>query len=309
MKVSIIIPTHSDFEYLERVVWNLIQTEWVGRDYEIIIVNDGSIWPDGTPMDLQEAFYQLDECRVIDNHKNYGVGHSFDRGVSEAQGDIVILTACDVFPKGGSWLVDVINAVKTHPQEIGCAVTLGLSPDNLNMDDADQRYYGADLIYKYNGFKEEWKSKLLNTDGNYTSILEGKWRTTKDSDEPYEIPCLLGAFYFTTKEFYSKIGGFDTEKGNEWRGHKRWSNLEPMLSLKARVYGGTTRLYPNIEVGHIFNRKVEGARSKDYQFWNRLWIAETMFTEDARKSLYDHLKFEHNLSVAQHWIKIHKKTV
>jgi glycosyltransferase involved in cell wall biosynthesis len=309
MKVSVIIPCHNDLDYLKNVVLTLILTQWGVNEVEILIVNDGSINPDGSLLLLKGYECWNPVLKMIDNPKNYGVGYSFDRGVQEATGDIIILTACDVFPRGRSWFSDVVRACTEHPNEIGCAATIKLSPDNLEMNDASERLYGADLIYKYNGFKEEWKSDILRTDGNYTSILEAKWRTTKDSNEPYEIPCLLGAFYFTTKEFYQKIRGFDTEKGNEWCGHKKYACLEPMLSLKARVYGGTTLIYPNIEVGHVFNRPIEGARSKDYQFWNRLWCAETMFTEEARQSLYSHLKFEHNLSIAQKWIKIHKQTI
>lgn len=310
MRVSIIIPTHNDFEYLDRVINALIRGSLYDFDGEIILVNDGSIDKDGTALLIQQRYeFGFPLVKVIENKKNYGVGYAFDRGVQEASGDILVLTACDVFPRGRSWLTDVVSAVETHPNSIGCATTIKLTPDNLDMTDASERYYGANLIHKYNGFKEEWRSKILRTNGHYMSILEGQWRHTKDSNEPYEVPCLLGALYFLTKDFYNKIYGFDTEKGNEWRGHKKYACLEPMLSLKARVYGGTTMLHPNIEVGHVFNRKIEGARSKDYQYWNKLWCAETMFSEEARQSLYSHLKFEHNLSVAQQWVKIHKKTI
>ena len=165
------------------------------------------------------------------------------------------------------------------------------------------------MVWKYEGYNEKYVSKILRTDGHYTQIIKGQWRKTMDGEEPYEVPCLMGAFYACTKEFYQRIHGFDTVKGELWQGHKKWGHLEPMLSLKARVYGGNTMIVPSVEVGHIFNRPTDGVRSKDFQIWNSLWIAETMLTERCRAELYSFLKAEHNLSVAQKWIEQNKSNV
>jgi len=310
MKVSIIIPTHNDFEYLPRVIWGLFDVIWENATCEFILVNDGSVNPNGSLMDIRQTSYTVEVlCKVIDNPGNFGVGYSFDRGVSEAQGDIVILTACDIFPKGDNWLKDVIDAVQSHPNEIGCCTTLGLSPDNLDMKHPNKLYYGAELLWTYEGYKEEWKSKLLRSDGHYNSILNGQWNDTFKSWEPYKISCLMGGFYFCTKEFYVRMHGFDTYKGDRFRGHMKWGHLEPMLSLKAEMYGEGIRLYPEIEVGHIFNRKVDGARSGEYQYWNKLWMAYTMLEESFRDELRDYLTPNLYYNIAQHWIRQHKHVI
>lgn len=308
MKVSVIIPVHNDLDYLDQTIYSLLWEE-DGVDLEIIVINDGSIRQDGSPLEMKNWWGYPEIISVFNNDKCYGIGYAFDRGVELAQGEIIILSGADVLPKGRKCLKSLIETLKMNPDSILCCTTLGLSPDNLDLDSPNDRYYGADLVWKYAGYNEKYVSKILRTDGHYTQIIKGQWRKTKDGEEPYEVPCLLGAFYACSKEFYTRIGGFDTVKGELWQGHKKWGHLEPMLSLKARVYGGNTMIVPSVEVGHIFNRAVDGVRSKDYQIWNSLWIAETMLTERCRVELYSFLKAEHNLSVAQKWIQQNKSTV
>jgi hypothetical protein len=309
MRISVIIPVKNDFEYLDRVISTLLWDSPYDLDIEIIIINDGSINTDGTKLSIKYWFGHYQCVRVIENDKNYGVGYSFDRGAEMAIGDILVFTACDVFPNGGRCFYDISNLINTYPNEIGCATTIKLIPDNLNMNNDTQRYYGADLLLKYNGFNEKWKSRILRTDGNYTEILKGQWRTTLDSPEPYKITCLMGGLYFCTKEFYQKMHGFDTYKGEQFRGHMKWGHLEPFLSLKAEMYGDGCRLYPEIEVGHVFGRKTEGARGAEYQYWNALWIAYTMLEDDLRDELLDFLKPNHQYSIAQQWVKQHKNVI
>ena len=111
----------------------------------------------------------------------------------------------------------------------------------------------------------------------------------------------------TSKEFYQKMHGFDTVKGEQFRGHMKWGHLEPMLSLKAEMYGDGCRLYPDIEVGHVFGRKTEGARSAEYQYWNALWIAHTMLDKDLRDELLDFIKPNFQYGIAQQWVKQHRR--
>ena len=238
------------------------------------------------------------------------MGYSFDRGAEVATGGILILMGSDVFVRGGSVLNRIIESVKRHPNEIGCATCLGLSPGNLDMDAKDiTRRYGADIKWTVGTDDLPPDSKLRRKKGGYTSIIEGQWRRGKDSDKPYIVSCLMGAFYWCSKEFYQRIHGFDTEKGNEWQGHKRWACLEPFLSIKAQVYGGAVRVYPDIEVGHVFGRKTEGARSADFQWWNRYWVAHTMLEEGFRQELLSFPRHEWNKSVAEQWIRLHQSTV
>ncbi len=126
----------------------------------------------------------------------------------------------------------------------------------------------------------------------------------------------MGAMYITTKTWYKTIGGFDTEYKTKYKGHKGWGHLEPHLSLKSYLHGGSCILYPDIEATHIFNRAgreskwSKGARSMEWVHWNMLWVLETMVVNDfTRNRIRDFMNFELNLGVAEHMIRKNQKTV
>jgi hypothetical protein len=159
------------------------------------------------------------------------------------------------------------------------------------------------------------KSELKNRKGGFTDLFRGRW-ASKKSDESYEISCLMGAFYFCTKEFYLRIHGFDTITKNRYCGHRVWSHLEPFLSLKAYFHGGNCILYPDIEATHVFgridvyNQFNKGCRSAEWFFWNSLWILETMIlNEFQRNRIFDFMHYELNWGVALKMIRENHITV
>ena len=298
--ISIIIPTINDDE-LDTTLKHLLSTTEDYSDIEIIIVNDGGEFP----------ICELQRVKLLNNGKNYGVGYSFDRGVEQAKGDIIVIMGGDVRPKHG-WVEKVRNEVSRNPNTIGCATCVGINPTRMDLDDPRNfKRYGADLLFTVSKDDLPEKSPLRKRE-SYTALFKGKWKHGKESDTPYEIPCLMGAFYFTSKDYYMKIHGWDTQKNNLYTGHKYWSRLEPHLSLKSWLYGGGCTLYPDIEAGHIFariprvHRYRHGLRSQEWIWWNALWILETMILdEELRQKLYDFPNPELNLSRAKRLIKSH----
>jgi len=301
--ISVCIPclNESD-ENLARVIKNLTEgCEY--DDMEIIVWNDGSVNDDGSFRPMSSASIPWENKTVLNSTKRRGVGYGFDRCVEHALGDVIVLMGADTYPQR-SWLKHVLNTVKS--QSVGCGVSVGLQPGSYDIN-AEGLYerYGARIIYMV-GIDDLPKSSPLRKDPYYKDILEAKWQS-KQSDEPYEIPCVYGAFYWLTKEFYQKMHGWDTVEGEEWKGHKYWGCLEPAISLKAKVYGGRGVLYPDFRVGHIFGRiddifKVRSVRT-DLKYWNALWVAHTMLDDAFRDEVLAFPKQCLNLSQAQGYIK------
>ena len=307
--LSIIIPVHNEsLELLTLVISNM--NEGISPDdCEIVLVNDGSIYSDGTHQRLAKDLDHLKTGRnikFIDRKEQFGVGYSFDEGAKQAIGDILVLCGSDVFPPKRSWLKDVQNTVKSN--EIGCACSVGLQPGNYDIN-AEGLYlrYGAKILWTLT-VDDLPKNSPLRKYPNYREIIGCKW-ANKISDEPYEIDACYGAFYFIKKEFYQRMGGFDTIERNHLHGFAYWGHLEAMLSLKVRVYGGKCVMYPDIKVGHIFGRlddkNVASHRAvrEDYHFWNRLWIAHTLLDDELRDECLNHLLPCLNLNQAKVWIR------
>ena len=307
---SIIIPClNEDSDSLYRTI-EAISDGYSGFDMEIIVINDGSVNSDGSPKPYDSNDFPFDNTIAINRPKRFGVGAAFDLGVKYASGDTIVLCGADILPERGKWLTGVLNAVKED--EVGCPANVGLHDGiyDLNEEGLYTRY-GADLLYMV-GVNDLPKNSPLRKNPNYTVLFEGKF-APKRSDEPYEISCLMGAFYFCKKSFYERIHGFDTDPSNSYSGHWFYGSLEPYLSLKAKVYGGKCTMYPGMRVGHQFSRvdpdNLSRAIRPDAHWWNRLFIAHTMLEDSFRDEVLAFPNHELNLSLAQVMIKRNWETV
>ena len=302
--VSIIIPYRNDSDTIYGVLNNLVLNYNTGDDIEIIVVNDGSKAPNNTFMPLH---FDMKPVRVVNNSIARGVGYSIDRGVEVAQGDVIVIMGADVYPEK-DWYKKVVEAVSSNPNNIGCAVSVGLTPDDHDMNNIEKKTkrYGANLLVTISVDDLPANSKIRQDRPDYTAIFEGQWAKEKKSDSPYPISCLMGAFYFTSKAHYQHIHGWDTEITNKYVGHRNWGSLEPYISLKSYLAGGGCVLYPNILAGHIFGRIghrqrfEKGVRSLSDHWWNRLFILETMVLEyKPREMIYCFIKPELNYNMAR----------
>jgi dolichol-phosphate mannosyltransferase len=92
--VSIIIPALNEEEILPRVFFDtLALAKSKFTDFEIILINDGSI--DSTLQVMNSCRQNDPRISVIDNAKNLGFGASYRLGVSQAKGDYIILLCGD----------------------------------------------------------------------------------------------------------------------------------------------------------------------------------------------------------------------
>lgn len=311
MTTSICIPFKNDYELIDSVIKHIIDTT-ESDDYEIIVYNDGSVWGTNKP---RELILNYPKVRVINSNKSFGVGYAFDRCVEVAKGETIVLMGSDVYTKDG-WYEKVQQAVAQMPNTLGCSVCVG-------NEEPFRRYYGADLLFTYGTDDLPPKSKLRERVGGYTDLFQGRWRG-KTGDDPYDLPCLMGAFYFTSKTYYQKIGGWDTLEDCDYQGHRCWGSLEPYISLKSWLIGGGCTLYPEIEATHIFSRATEriterrrrprirekqvfrGGRGKEWRYWNKIFMLETMiFDEGLKQKMYNFMHYELNWGVAQKMIREH----
>ena len=309
---SVIFPCKNDLVLLREVIDNL--TDGLDEStFEIIVINDGSTHTNGQLLTMSEKDFNHSNVRVINNGATFGVGYSFDRGAESATGDIIVLCGSDIFPRKVSWLSDVQRYVRED--EIGCCASVGLNGAERNLNH-EKRYvrYGANLLYTVSNNDLPRNSFWRNKKGGYTVLFEGKWQG-KLSDKPYEIPCLMGAFYFTTKKFYDKIHGWDTEESVRYQGHQGWGSLEPYISLKTKIYGGKLRVYPDFEVGHIFGRvtgeNISRSVREDLHWFNRLFMVHTMTDSPLKEELLAFPHPEYPLNIAQkvlgeNWGKVEK---
>jgi glycosyltransferase involved in cell wall biosynthesis len=246
---------------------------------EIIVVDDASDVPFVTGLPL----------RVIRNETQRGVGFCFDRGVHEATGDIVVFMGSDVMVKEG-WQDIVTAYVSKNPKGIGCSVCLSGDPEHTNPYEPanDVKRYGATVYPICTSEQLPSDSLLLERSQYYVGAFDAKWIHAVPKKKVSEVPCVYGAFYFTSKSWYQHINGWDSVLNAKLSGHSYWGSLEPWISIKNYLYGGKCHVVKDLETLHIFHKYQQGAspHGRTDRFWyNKMFFAHTMMEEDAGKRL------------------------
>lgn len=86
MKLSIVIPVYKVEPYVERCIVSCIDPALIAKDYEIILVNDGT--PDDSAVIAEKAITGVPGTRII--HKpNGGLSSARNSGLAVAKGDFV----------------------------------------------------------------------------------------------------------------------------------------------------------------------------------------------------------------------------
>lgn len=299
MSVSIIITYHEEGQsFIEECISQVRST--VHEPHEIIVVDDHSTVP----------LNPIPNVTIIRKPYQSGVGSSFDLGVSHAKYDILLLMACDTRYLDNGWFQALSSEVALYPHSLLSTAVIGLNSlsrccdfemhhglclkchkpaeSNMNLSyrrSIKQPQTGATILIYHNSTNDKSKS------ASFRNIVEAKWLPTR-LGESFEIPCILGACYATTKEWYRHIDGF-------W-GHRGWGSLEPYISLKSWLMGGSCRCVPEAETGHIWKKDPSKARglgaivkpngyhgtTQRAKLYNKLLVANLLFPRPAEITDY-----------------------
>ena len=163
-EVSIIIPAYNVENYIDDCLESVLNQTY--KDYEIIIVNDGST--DGTLDVLRKYEKKYDFIKVIDN-TNHGQGYERNLALKEAKGEYVFFLDSDDF---------------IEPVTLEVAVNK-IKEDKSDFVVFDWKYYSnSKKTYSYVSKEEFFNKKYLNGE---------------------EILKLLGiVHYFTVNKLYSR---------------------------------------------------------------------------------------------------------
>lgn len=262
-EISIIIPYHNEGKDFILEGINQIKNTIDVDNYEILVIDDFS----DDPLIIDD-----NHVIVIRQTQNLGVGAAFDKGVSISKYKNIFLTASDVRFIKNNWASEMIKEIENHPKSITCTTCIGLNTDNMDMESRryTHRCQGANILIFHDHKTHPKKPE------SFRNILEGQWRKSlnvKESDvDSFDIQCLMGAAYGISREWYKYIDGF--------AGHKLWGTLEPYISLKSWFFGGSVRLAPRIETGHIFKQSGTHGTPIITLIYNKLFVTNVLFNDN-----------------------------
>ena len=259
--LSIAISHHNEPQaFIEECISQLKATLHI-EPYEIIIIDDCSSRP----------LESITDTTIIRHTKNKGVGQCFDTAMAQAKYDNIFFLACDIRFLDNGWDTILLNEVLTYPTALTCTGVIGLNeaePNGLNMIARQNHKYSGAAILIFHDSKSNPKKKP-----NFRGLHQSKWLPYKGGDS-YEIPCILGACYGTTKQWYQHVDGF-------W-GHMLWGHLEPLISYKSYLFGGSCRVAPKAEVGHIFKAQGTHGTAQEALVYNQILISKLLFDDSQR---------------------------
>lgn len=259
MKLSIIIPYHQEgLEFITATVNSIKETIDV-EPYEIIIVDDCS----------KKPLENIEDVKIIRHPKNAGVGSSFDTGVRAAKSENLFLMGSDIRFIKNKWASQMVEEIEKYPKSFTCTSCVALTAEKMDINERRlvNVVNGATILMFHDRKNNPRQSE------SFRGIIEAQWLPhLKNRDiDSFEIPCILGAAYGVKKSWYNYVDG--------WTLHKKWGTLEPYISLKSWLFGGTCRTAPRIETGHIFKPVGRSDIKQEILMYNKMMVA-TLLLDD-----------------------------
>jgi glycosyltransferase involved in cell wall biosynthesis len=258
--LSIIIPYHNEGQpFIDETIRQIRETIDLPR-FEIIVVDDGS----DVPVYLGRA------DQLIRHDENLGVGAAFDTGVKYAKYENLFLMGCDIRFIANGWASNMLVEIGFYPKSFICSSCVVLNQDAPENMDIEKRrkisVMNGATILMFHDQKSNPKQPAT-----FRGIIEAQWLPRTKEKDSFDIPCILGAAYGVKKDWYEYIDG--------WAGHRKWGTLEPYISLKSWLFGGSCRTAPSVETGHIFKKHGTHGTPQDILLYNKMMVA-TMLLDD-----------------------------
>ncbi len=285
MLFSVIIAYHNEGQEMINDTIKSVRDTTDPNDYEIIVVDDHST----EPIDLPGV-------RLIRHPQRRGLGAAFDTGKAAAKADNLIIMCADTRAIDPGWMNIMAKALDDNPKSIICTRCVNLSPKQVNGLDPLKRRTNPKLVYSGANIKPYvWEKNTPPNRPRPKTIINAVWRPQDNSTTGIiDIPCVLGAFYGIKKAWYEHLDGFC--------GHKVWGTLDPYISLKSWMFGGSCKLCREIDTGHIFNRDPKHGIPQPAVLHNKIWVASVLFDPEISAQLISHIPSGHNLSQAHNMI-------
>lgn len=114
LKISLIIPAFNVEKYIEKCILSLLQQDMDEKEYEIIIINDGS--KDNTAVILHELSQRYSNLNYITT-TNQGVGTARNLGIERAKGSVIMFIDADDYLTPNC-LNRIYNTIKENDLDI-----------------------------------------------------------------------------------------------------------------------------------------------------------------------------------------------
>lgn len=258
-KLTIIIPFLNEGIEIENTLRSIRET--VGNQVNILLINDAST--DGCNYsEVTKTFHS----EYYENEQRMGVAASRDLGISMIDTPYFLLLDGHMRFYDNEWATRIVEELEKDERVLLCCQTkvLSMEDDTLREHPTRPASFGASIEFSS-------CSKFLDP--------EWIWRANYQLEGTvHDIPCVLGAGYAASKEYWQYLKGLT--------GLKFYGSDETYISMKVWLEGGRCRLLEDVVIGHIYRHLAPYEFNYTSRLYNKLLIAELLLPEDLKRKLF-----------------------
>jgi GT2 family glycosyltransferase len=253
-KISIIICTYNRDPYIYRSLQQLAENNFRPDAYEIVLVNNSST--DGTERECRrfEADFPSLPFRYF-VEANQGLSHARNRGIAEAQGDMLVFLDDDAFVVK-SYLQNLQRYLQHYP---------------------DLAAFGGKIKPLYEaGVEPKWMSKWTLS---WVSAIDLGEKVVPFAGKQFPIGANMGI----SKKTIELVGNFNTKLGRSKK--NMMAGEEKDIFNRIKSIGGQIFYFPDVEVQHVIP---ESRTTTDYivRMGQGIGQSEKLRTQSLSQSQY-----------------------
>uniref|UniRef100_A0A146LKK0 Polypeptide N-acetylgalactosaminyltransferase n=1 Tax=Lygus hesperus TaxID=30085 RepID=A0A146LKK0_LYGHE len=231
---SVIICFHNEaWSVLLRTVHSVLDRSPPHLIHEIILVDDFSDMPH-LKRQLDEYMVMYPKVKIVRASKREGLIRARLLGARHATAPV--LTYLDSHCECATgWLEPLLDRIARDNTTVVCPVIDVIDDKTLEFMWRDSG------VVNVGGF--DW-----NLQFNWHVVPDREKKRHKNAAEPVHSPTMAGGLFSIDREFFIKLGTYDS-------GFDIWGGENLELSFKTWMCGGTLEIVPCSHVGHIFRKR------------------------------------------------------
>ena len=183
VKISVIIPVFNREKYIARCLRSLLNQSIEKKDFELIVINDGSNDKTKQILDFFRDTFQQ-KIKIIENKKNIGLPASLNIGIKASKGKYVVRVDSDDYVNR-HFLLILYSMIDLNPEYSAIACDYYLVDDLENVLEkvnCNNKPIGCGIIFETNdvkatGFYNE--KYLINEEKEFRDRYEKKFSITR----------------------------------------------------------------------------------------------------------------------------------
>ncbi|XP_058465953.1 putative polypeptide N-acetylgalactosaminyltransferase 9 isoform X1 [Malaya genurostris] len=231
---SVIICFHNEaWSVLLRTVHSVLDRSPEPLVKEVILVDDFSDMPH-TQKQLEDYFAAYPRVKIVRAPKREGLIRARLLGARYATAPVLTYLDSHCECTTG-WLEPLLDRIAKNSTTVVCPVI------DVIDDNTMEYHYRDSGGVNVGGF--DW-----NLQFNWHAVPEREKKRHRSTAEPVWSPTMAGGLFAIDKEFFERLGTYDS-------GFDIWGGENLELSFKTWMCGGTLEIVPCSHVGHIFRKR------------------------------------------------------